>query len=90
MVISIRDSGIPRRSYINKVIDISKNSAIPFQLEVEGSGGSDGNELQKSSYRFEWCFLGAAEDFVHSPNEKVHKNDINHMRNLYDLLMKKL
>ena len=89
-VISLRDSGIPRRSYVNKIINIAKKSKIPYQLEVESSGGSDGNELQRSIYPWDWCFVGAPEDHVHSPNEKVHKKDISSMKDLYVLLMKSL
>jgi putative aminopeptidase FrvX len=89
-VISIRDSGIPRRSYVNKIIIIAKKSNIPFQLEVENSGGSDGNQLQISSYPWDWCFVGAPEDNVHSPNEKVYKKDIDSMVKLYKELLEKL
>ena len=88
--ISLRDSGIPRKSYINKILDIIIPSNIPFQLEVEDAGGSDGNSLQKSEYPWDWCFIGAAEDNVHSPDEKVHKEDIKSMVNIYRELMKKL
>ena len=88
--ISLRDSGIPRKSFINKVIAIAKKTDIKFQLEVEDSGGSDGNELQKSNYPWDWCFVGAPEDHVHSPNEKVHKADIQSMVDLYTVLLKEL
>tara|TARA_B100000497_G_scaffold125889_1_gene163358 strand:+ start:318 stop:1226 length:909 start_codon:yes stop_codon:yes gene_type:complete len=88
--ISLRDSGIPRKSYINKILDIIIPSNIPFQLEVEDAGGSDGNSLQKSEYPWDWCFIGAAEDNVHSPDEKVHKEDIRSMVNIYRELMEKL
>ena len=88
--ISLRDSAIPRRSYVNKIIEIAKKSKIPYQLEVEDAGGSDGNSLQKSDYRWDWCFVGAPEDHVHSPNEKVHKKDIESMISLYQELMIKL
>ena len=88
--ISLRDSGIPRRSYINKVIAIAEKYDINFQLEVEDSGGSDGNELQKSNYPWDWCFVGAPEDHVHSPDEKVHKADIKSMVDLYTILLKEL
>ncbi|HAE30731.1 MAG TPA: aminopeptidase, partial [Flavobacteriales bacterium] len=64
VAISLRDSGIPRRSYVNRIIDLAKESGIPFQLEVEATGGSDGNALQKSPYPFDWCFIGAPEDHV--------------------------
>ena len=89
-VISLRDSGIPRRLFVNKIIDIANNSNIKYQLEVEDAGGSDGNELQKSNYPWDWCFVGAPENNVHSPNEKVHKKDINSMVDLYKVLMQKL
>jgi len=88
--ISMRDSLIPRRSYINKIISIAKKTKIPFQLEVEGSGGSDAKELQLAEYPWDWCFIGAPEDFVHSPDEKVHKVDIAAMIDIYNVLMKEL
>ena len=89
-MISRRDSGIPRRSYVDKIIELAKKSGIAFQLEIESSGGSDGNQLQKCPYPFDWCFIGAPEDYVHSPDEKVFKNDISAMLNLYQYLMKHL
>jgi len=90
VAISMRDSGIPRKSYIDKIINVAKKSAIPFQLEVESAGGSDGNQLQHSPYPMDWCFIGAPEDNVHTPNEKVHKNDINSMIKMYKILMETL
>lgn len=90
VAISMRDSLIPRRSYINKIISIAKKFEVPFQLEVEGSGGSDAKELQQSEYPWDWCFIGAPEDFVHSPDEKVNKFDIETMVQLYKVLMKEL
>lgn len=89
-VISMRDSGIPRRSYVNRIIKIARETGIPFQLEVEGSGGSDGIELQHTPYPIDWCFVGAAEQNVHSPDEKVHKKDAENMILLYKELMKAL
>lgn len=88
--ISMRDQYIPRKSYIDKIIEIAKKSTIPFQLEVESSGGSDGGHLQKSDVLFDWCFIGAPEDNVHSPDEKVFIKDIKSMVELYQLLMEKL
>ena len=90
VVISRRDSGLPRRSYVDRILKLAEKSEIPFQIEVESSGGSDGNQLQKSPYPFDWCFIGAPEDFVHSPDEKVHKKDIVAMVELYTYLMKYL
>lgn len=87
VAISMRDSGLPRRSYLDKIISIAGESGIPYQLEVESAGGSDGGMLQKSSLPIDWCFIGAAEDNVHTPNEKVHRDDINSMLELYKKLM---
>lgn len=89
-VISLRDSLIPRRSYINKIIAIAQKHKLAHQLEVEGSGGSDAKELQMAENVWDWCFVGAAEQFVHTPNEKVHKKDIEGMIELYKALMKDL
>ena len=89
-VISIRDSGIPRKAYVNKIIELAKESKIPFQLEVESSGGSDGNALQRSPYPFDWCFIGAAEENVHMPNETAYLKDMDNMFRLYRFLMSKL
>jgi putative aminopeptidase FrvX len=88
VAISMRDSGLPRKSYLDKIIELAKESGIPFQLEVESAGGSDGGMLQKSDYPIDWCFIGAAEDNVHTPDEKVFKNDIQSMVDLYKYLMK--
>jgi putative aminopeptidase FrvX len=90
VAISMRDRGLPRRAYLERVIEIAKQSGIPFQLEVEGSGGSDGLELQSSPFPWEWVFVGAPEDNVHSPDEIVHKKDIDSMVALYRELMEKL
>ena len=89
-VVSLRDSGIPRKVFVNRIVNILRDYNITFQLEVENAGGSDGNQLQKSPYPFDWCFIGAAEDYVHSPNEKVHKSDIDSMLEIYKLLMQEL
>ena len=90
VVISLRDSGIPRRSFVNKIISLAKSHNINYQLEVESSGGSDGNEIQKSPFPVDWCFIGAPEQNVHSPKEKVHKKDVKSMLQIYNMLMKEL
>lgn len=90
VAISMRDSGVPRKSYLNKIINIARDEDIHFQLEVESAGGSDGTMLQKTDLPFDWCFIGAPEDNVHSPDEKVFINDIEDMMDLYVTLMKKM
>ena len=90
VALSLRDSGIPRRQYVNKILALAEESKIPYQVEVESAGGSDGNALQRSPYPFDWMFIGAAEDNVHTPDEKVHKKDIESMVKIYKYLMKYL
>ena len=46
--------------------------------------------MQKSHYPWDWCFVGAPEDNVHSPDEKVHKEDIASMVKMYKELLVKL
>lgn len=89
-VISLRDSLVPRRSFVKKLESIAQKNKLPYQLEIEGAGGSDGKELQMAEFPWDWCFVGAAEQNVHTPDEKVHKKDIDGMINLYKTLMKEL
>ena len=90
VAISMRDSVLPRRIFLDRIIKIAEQSKVKYQLEVESAGGSDGSMLQKSDLPFDWCFIGAAEDNVHSPDEKVFLSDIQSMQALYEYLMKKL
>lgn len=90
VVISMRDRFIPRRSFLNRVISLAEESDIPFQLEIEGNGGSDGREVQFSPYAIDWCFIGAPEDNVHTPYEKVSLKDLESMVSLYKYLFRYL
>lgn len=90
VVISIRDKFIPRKKFIDRLIGLAETSGIPFQLEVESFGGSDGREIQFSPYAIDWCFIGAAEDHVHTPNEKVSLLDLDSMTRMYRFLMETL
>jgi len=87
VVLSIRDKFIPRKKFIDRLIDLVHKSEIPYQLEVEAYGGSDGREIQFSPYAMDWCFIGAAEDHVHSPDEKVSLKDLDAMIQVYRYLM---
>jgi putative aminopeptidase FrvX len=87
VAISMRDSWIPRKVYLNRIIELAQQSGVSFQLEVESAGGSDGTALQKSHLPIDWCFIGAPEDNVHTPDEKVNKLDIIAMVELYRYLM---
>lgn len=90
VAISMRDSGLPRRVYLNRIIELARESGIPFQLEVESAGGSDGTMIQKSSSLIDWCFIGAPEDHVHTPDELVYKSDVQAMIALYSYLVEHL
>ncbi|WP_291778932.1 M20/M25/M40 family metallo-hydrolase [Cecembia sp.] len=90
VAISIRDKFIPRRKFIDKIIQLATDSGIPYQLEVEGIGGSDGREIQFAPYAIDWCFIGAPEDNVHSPQEKVALQDLEAMKEMYRFLLENL
>ncbi len=90
VVISLRDSMLPRKSFLDRIVKLSDKSGIDYQLEVESAGGSDGSTLQKSELLIDWCFIGAGEDNVHTCDEIVSKYDIMCMVEMYKYLMKNL
>ena len=89
-VVSARDRNIPRRSFLNQVVNLAEGSGVPFQLEVEASGSSDARELLAAPYPIDWCFVGTPVAYAHSPNEKAYRSDIDSMRALYRHLMHNL
>ena len=89
-VVSLKDSYVPRRAYVNKILNIAKRSEIVIQREVETAGGSDGGNLQQLPYAIDWCFVGAPQEFPHTPKEKINKSDIDSMYLLYKELMEYL
>lgn len=90
VAISLRDRNVPRKKFVDKLVELAKDHGIDHQLEVEGMGSSDGGELQRSPVPFDWCFVGAPEQHAHTPHEKVHKHDIDTMIELYNVLIKEL
>ena len=85
----MRDSAIPRKIFLDSVIEIAKKHKIKYQLEVESSVVVTEMKFKKP-YPIDWCFIGAVEDNVHTPIEKVHLNDIESMIEFYKVLMKEL
>ena len=74
-VVSLRDSRIPRKVFTNKIRQILLQEKLPFQLEVEAHGGSDGTELQQIPYPVDWCFIGPPSENPHTAKESVHLKD---------------
>ncbi len=90
VVVSLRDRNIPRKKFIDSILAITGDSGVPFQLEVEGAGSSDGREIHQSPYPVDWCFIGAPESNTHSPKEKVHIADVQAMIDMYNYLIPRL
>ncbi|WP_209329623.1 aminopeptidase [Lunatimonas salinarum] len=90
VVISLRDKHIPRRSFLNKMVLLADESEIPYQLEVEAYGSSDGREVHYSPYPVDWCFIGAPQENAHTPRERVIWTDFESMLQLYRFLMDRL
>ena len=64
-----------------------EQSGVKFQLEVEGGGSSDGAQVRHSRHGLDWCFIGAPESHVHSPEECVKITDMESMIALYRYLL---
>lgn len=90
VVISIRDRYIPRRVFVDRLVELATESGIPFQLEVEAYGSSDGREVHFAPYPVDWCFIGAPEENAHTPREKVVWEDLDAMLRLYRFLLDRL
>jgi len=90
VVISRRDRNIPRRSFFDKIVSITLEKGVNYQIEVEEEGSSDGREIHLSPYPIDWCFIGPPVEEVHSHREKAAVSDILEMKKLYQILLEKL
>lgn len=90
VVISLMDRYLPRRSFIQKIIDLASVRKIRFQMEVEDDGSSDGGEIQRSPYPVNWCFIGPAGYHIHTPKEQINLQDVHQMNDIYQLLLLEL
>lgn len=88
--VSLRDKGIPRRVYLNRIINLLTETELTFQIEVEKSGGSDGLALQSSPYPFDWVFIGPPLKHPHSASEQVQQADIENTLKVYEYLIKNM
>ncbi|MCB0497194.1 MAG: aminopeptidase [Cyclobacteriaceae bacterium] len=89
-VVSLRDAYIPRRIFVKRILNILEEHCLVYQKEVEGSGGSDGSELQKSALPVDWCFLGVASNYPHSSHEEVNVLDVTRLISVLEILSKTL
>ena len=89
-IVSFRDRNIPRRVYVNKILEIVRNLPYKFQLEVGSTGGTDAANLITSPTPFDWCQIGVPVKHYHSPRETTNKKDAIATLNIYKELMKRL
>lgn len=79
VAVSLRDSCLPRGRYLDRVLTLAASSGLPFQHEIESSGGSDGASLDRSGVPFDWVFVGAPEKGAHTARERVQVRDLQSM-----------
>jgi len=87
--ISLRDSRIPRKIFVDEIRKVAKHAGLPFQLEVEAHGGSDGKEIQNLPYPIDWCFVGPPSENPHTSIETVHLDDVSQFVKLLSVLADK-
>lgn len=75
--ISLRDSRIPRKAYVDAIKSELVAAGLEFQLEVEYQGGSDGREIQNQPLPIDWCFIGPPSENQHSAHETVDLRDVD-------------
>lgn len=85
-VVSLRDSRIPRRKFVNQILKVLEDNQLSFQLEVESTGGSDGREIQHLPYPIDWCFVGPPSEHPHSSIEWVKPEDAHQFVHMLKLL----
>jgi putative aminopeptidase FrvX len=81
--ISLRDQYVPRRRFLDQILELADRSGIPYQREIESSGSSDGGAIERSGVPMDWCFIGAPEEAPHTPAEVVNFSDLEAMAALY-------
>ena len=79
VAISLRDSSLPRRRFLGRVLALADESGLPFQREIEADGGSDGASIDRSGVPMDWVFVGAPEKGPHTARERVQIADLQSM-----------
>ena len=85
--ISLRDSSVPRQRYLDRVLALAGASGLPWQREVESSGGSDGASIDRAGVPMDWVFVGAPEKDPHTACERAHLGDLDNMAALLIFLV---
>ena len=79
VAVSLRDSSLPRQRYLEQVLALAEAGGLPFQREIEWSGGSDGGGIDRSGVPMDWVFVGAPEKSPHTARERVDVSDLQSM-----------
>ena len=79
VAVSLRDSSLPRQRYLERVLTMAEAAGLPFQREIEWSGGSDGAGIDRSGVPMDWVFIGAPEKSPHTARERVAVSDLQSM-----------
>lgn len=76
VAIKINDQGsISNHGVVEFMKDLAKKNDIDYQLEILPFGGTDAAGLQRSG-NSAVCTLSVPTRFVHSPNEMIHRKDV--------------
>lgn len=78
---------MPRQRFLNRVLALAETSGVPFQREIESSGGSDGAYIERSGVPMEWAFVGAPERKPHTSQERIAISDLRGMADLLTFLV---
>ena len=81
--VSMRDAYLPRKVFFDRVAGLAQKSGLPFQIEIEEEGSSDGGALERSGLEMDWLFVGAPETGYHSAVETLRREDAENMLRLY-------
>lgn len=88
VVLSLKDKYIPPQKWVGFIKSVLIKYNIPFQLEVENFGTSDGAYFHRSPYPIEWCFLGIACLNNHSEYEMISIKDMNYLYEAISIINK--
>ena len=90
VAVSLRDRLVPRQRFLDWVLALADESGLPYQREIESSGGSDGASISRSGVSMNWVFVGAPEKKPHTSTERLNITDLQGMADLLTFLVDKL